>query len=243
MKWADKYRTLGVRTNADTPPTPARPRVRRRGHRPDPHRAHVLRGRPHHRDARDDPGRHRRGREKALNKLLPFQRDDFIGIFKAMNGLPVTIRLLDPPLHEFLPHTRRPEGTRQGHGVSVAKVREARDQLHEEEPMLGHRGCRLCVTYPEILEMQVRRRSSRRRSTACAATSRPARDHDPAGGHARELAMLRASQVEATIAKVKPSEDSSLDIKIGTMIEIPRAALTATRSPSTPTSSASAPTT
>src|SRR5690606_27344432 len=95
-------------------------------------------------------------RRAALAKLLPFQRQDFVGIFTAMNGLPVTIRLLDPPLHEFLPHDEKSQKEMAKRlGVSPARVKSRVSQLHEANPMLGHRGCRLCVTYPEILEMQV----------------------------------------------------------------------------------------
>ena len=96
-------------------------------------------------------------REKALKKLLPFQRRDFVGIFTAMKGCPVTVRLLDPPLHEFLPH--QPEAQRamaRQLGIKVSDVKRRVGQLHEMNPMLGHRGCRLAVTYPEILKMQVR---------------------------------------------------------------------------------------
>src|SRR5262249_9799951 len=96
-------------------------------------------------------------RRAALEALLPFQRQDFIGIFEAMDGKPVTIRLIDPPLHEFVPHDE--EGQRrlsERIGVAVEEIKLRVDQLHEANPMLGHRGCRLCITYPEILEMQVR---------------------------------------------------------------------------------------
>src|SRR6202030_4561366 len=96
-------------------------------------------------------------RRKALAKLLPFQRRDFIGIFEAMNGLPVTVRLIDPPLHEFVPHERaKQEELARELGLDVEVVARRVEQLHEANPMLGHRGCRLAITYPEILEMQVR---------------------------------------------------------------------------------------
>ena len=96
-------------------------------------------------------------RRKALAKLLPFQRRDFIGIFEAMNGLPVTIRMIDPPLHEFVPHDRaKQEELAKKIGISVETVARRVEQLHEANPMLGHRGCRLAITYPEIQEMQVR---------------------------------------------------------------------------------------
>ena len=112
------------------------------------------------RGARDDPRRRRRAaRESALAKLLPFQREDFVGIFREMRGLPVTIRLLDPPLHEFLPHGAEADraARRRTMGVPVAaSSSSASKDLHEFNPMLGHRGCRLAITYPEIYAMQVR---------------------------------------------------------------------------------------
>src|SRR5207244_8750400 len=95
-------------------------------------------------------------RKAALDKLLPYQRDDFVGIFREMNGLPVTIRLLDPPLHEFLPHNERDQQElARSLGMSLDAVKARVGQLHEANPMLGHRGDRLAITYPEILEMQV----------------------------------------------------------------------------------------
>src|SRR6201989_2799378 len=96
-------------------------------------------------------------RRPALAKLLPYQREDFVGIFKAMKGLPVTIRLLDPPLHEFLPHNEKDQAElAKSLGKSLQEVQNRVQQLHEANPMLGHRGDRLAITYPEILEMQVR---------------------------------------------------------------------------------------
>src|SRR4029079_981036 len=95
-------------------------------------------------------------RRNALKDLLPHQRKDFIGIFKAMAGMPVTIRLLDPPLHEFLPHEAKSQAEMAKElGITAAEIKQRVDQLHEMNPMLDHRGCRLAVTYPEILEMQV----------------------------------------------------------------------------------------
>ena len=96
-------------------------------------------------------------RKKALDKLLPYQRRDFIGIFKVMDGFPVTIRLIDPPLHEFVPHDpEKQQELAEKIGVDVEVIARRVEQLHEANPMLGHRGCRLAITYPEILEMQVR---------------------------------------------------------------------------------------
>ena len=157
MDWADKYRTLKIRTNADTPEDAKRARefgaegiglcrtehMFFEGDRIMAMREMILA------DNEED-------RKKALKKLLPLQRKDFIGIFKAMKGLPVTIRLLDPPLHEFLPHDAKSQAEMAKElGVTPADVKDRVGQLHEVNPMLGHRGCRLAVTYPEILEMQV----------------------------------------------------------------------------------------
>jgi pyruvate,orthophosphate dikinase len=168
-------------------------------------------------------------REQALRKLLPYQRRDFIGIFTAMSGLPVTIRLLDPPLHEFVPQTGLAQQSLAKHlGVPVRLIERRVDALHEANPMMGHRGCRLAVTYPEILRMQV---------TAVVEAAIACR-HDgvdprpeimiPLVGMRDELAMLRAL-TEETIAEVKKAKGfkKKLQIPIGTMIEIPRAALTA----------------
>jgi pyruvate,orthophosphate dikinase len=230
MKWADKYRTLGVRTNADTPEDAERARAFGaegiglcrtehmffEGGRIKAMREMIL-------------AETREAREKALAKLLPFQRDDFIGIFKAMKGLPVTIRLIDPPLHEFLPHDEKSQKEMaQQLGVSPEKVRARVASLHEANPMLGHRGCRLCVTYPEVLDMQVR--AITEATIDCLRSNIKALPEImiPLVGTKKELAVLRA-QVERVIAEVKESEDyrPRLDIKIGTMIEVPRAALTA----------------
>ncbi|MEO0587986.1 MAG: pyruvate, phosphate dikinase, partial [Planctomycetota bacterium] len=157
MKWADKYRTLDVRTNADTPGDSKRARgfgaqgiglcrtehMFFEGDRITAMREMILA------DNLAD-------RQKALNKLLPYQRKDFVGIFTAMKGLPVTVRLLDPPLHEFLPHDAKAQADMAKQlGVKPADVKRRVSQLHEANPMLGHRGCRLSVTYPEILDMQV----------------------------------------------------------------------------------------
>ena len=168
-------------------------------------------------------------RRKSLRKLLPFQRRDFVGIFTAMKGLPVTVRLLDPPLHEFLPHDSKAQ-TEMAKllGVSAAEVKSRVSQLHEQNPMLGHRGCRLSVTYPEILEMQVQ--AIVEAAIACKKKRIDARAEImiPLVGTAAELALLRA-KAEAKIAETREAKKykGKLDILIGTMIEIPRAALTA----------------
>src|SRR4030042_502380 len=158
MKLADKYRKLKVRTNADAP-----------------HDSEVARNfgaegiglcRTEHMFFQDERiiamremilASDEAGRRKALDKLLPYQREDFEGIFEAMNGLPVTIRLLDPPLHEFVPHEdANQKEMADAMGISVEKVKQKVNSLHEMNPMLGHRGCRLGNTYPENTEMQAR---------------------------------------------------------------------------------------
>jgi pyruvate, orthophosphate dikinase len=230
MKLADKYRKLKIRTNADTPADAERARefgaegiglcrtehMFFEGERISAMREMIL--------SEDKPAR-----EAALKKLLPFQRSDFEGIFKAMKGLPVTIRLLDPPLHEFVPHDEKAQKELASvMGVPVAKIKHRVAQLHEMNPMLGHRGCRLAVTYPEILEMQV---------TAIVEAAINCRNKGvdaqpeimiPLVGAEKELASLRELTV-ATIAKVVAAKKftKKLDIPVGTMIEIPRAALTA----------------
>jgi pyruvate,orthophosphate dikinase len=230
MRWADKYRTLGIRTNADTPDDAKRARefgaqgiglcrtehMFFEGGRIKAMREMIL-------------AETQEARVKALNKLLPFQRDDFVGIFSAMNGLPVTIRLIDPPLHEFLPHDDKTQAEMaRSLGVTPEKVKQRVAQLHEANPMLGHRGCRLCVTYPEILEMQVR--AIVEATIECLRSKIRAVPEImiPLVGTKAELAYLR-ELTEQTIIKVKNEMEwkTRLDIKIGTMIEVPRAALTA----------------
>ena len=157
MKWADKYRKLNIRTNADTPADAKRAR--------EFGAEGIGLCRTEHMFFQEDRiaamremilAENQEARKAALAKLLPFQRKDFIGIFTAMKGLPVTVRLLDPPLHEFLPHDAKTQGEMAERlGVKPAAVKARVSQLHEANPMLGHRGCRLSVTYPEILEMQV----------------------------------------------------------------------------------------
>ncbi|QDU94567.1 pyruvate, phosphate dikinase [Lignipirellula cremea] len=230
MKWSDSYRTIGVRANADTPEDAERARgfgaegigLCRTEHMFfDAARIGVMREMILAENKAD--------REKALAKLLPFQRDDFIGIFTAMKGLPVTVRLLDPPLHEFLPHEEKGQKeVAAALGLDLKAVKNRVQALHESNPMLGHRGCRLSVTYPEILEMQVR--------AIVEATIECKKNRIDAGaeimiplvGTAAELKLLR-ERAEAVIEAVKTEQKYTKDlpILIGTMIEIPRAALTA----------------
>lgn len=228
MDWADEFRVMQVRTNADTP-----------------HDAEVARGfgaqgiglcrTEHMFFAEERIGAVREmiladnedSRRKALAKLLPFQRDDFYGIFKAMAGLPVTIRLLDPPLHEFLPQDDGAiiELAKQL-GISEADVRDRVEALHELNPMLGHRGCRLGVTYPEIYEMQVQAIIE----AACQLTKEGQTVVPeimiPLIGTVRELEILKKLSVD-TAERVMSQAGVKIEYLVGTMIEIPRAALTA----------------
>ncbi|MDA7980044.1 MAG: pyruvate, phosphate dikinase [Pirellulales bacterium] len=230
MEWSDKYRTMNVRTNSDTPEDSKRARgfgaegigLCRTEHmffeedRISSMREMIL--------AHDE-----KSRRKALGQLLPHQRKDFVGIFKAMKGLPVTIRLLDPPLHEFLPNdTKAQAEIAKRLGIKPAEVKSRVSQLHESNPMLGHRGCRLAVTYPEILEMQVTAIVEAVIACKKKKVDAQAEIMIPLVGEAKELSMLRelAEQTMNKVAKAKKF-DGDLGIIIGTMIEIPRAALTA----------------
>ncbi len=230
MKWADAARRLKVRTNADSPTDSKRARsfgaegigltrtehMFFEGDRIIAMRQMILA------DTLPD-------REKALKKLLPFQRKDFIGIFTAMKGLPVTVRLLDPPLHEFLPHEKDSQKElAAAMGVPLKKVVHRVEALHEANPMLGHRGCRLAITYPEILRMQVTAIVEAMINCRRKGIKAMPEIMIPLVGTHQELGQLRAETIE-TIAAVKASKKYSgkLDIPVGTMIEIPRAALTA----------------
>jgi len=166
------------------------------------------------------------GRQKALAKLLPLQRDDFLGIFKALKGRPATIRLLDPPLHEFLPHDKAGQQEMADHlGVTVRKIKQTVDALHEFNPMLGHRGCRLGIIYPEITRMQARA------IFEAAWQVKGARPEImvPLVGHVKELANQKQVILEALeeVKAEKKARKVPFEFKIGTMIEVPRGALTA----------------
>jgi pyruvate,orthophosphate dikinase len=228
MAWADEARTLKVRTNADTPQDAAKAREFGAEGIGLCRTEHMFFGEQRIVDMRkmilaDDLA----GRQSALAALEPYQREDFIGIFEAMAGLPVTIRLLDPPLHEFLPHDEagQAEVARQL-GVPVEKVKRRVEQLHEANPMLGLRGCRLAIRYPEIGDMQVR-------AIIDAAIAVKKRGIEvlpeimiPLVGTVEELAFLRKRAV-AVAAQVMEKAGVKVDYLIGTMIEVPRAALTA----------------
>jgi pyruvate,orthophosphate dikinase len=165
-------------------------------------------------------------RKAALKKILPLQKRDFIGIFKAMNGKPVTIRLLDPPLHEFVPHTKAEVAELAEHlGVPPKSLEPKIAKLREANPMLGHRGCRLAVTYPEIYDMQVEAIAL----AACECLKKDIPAHPeimiPIVMSARELKLLRPG-AEAVLKRVMEKAGVDLPVRIGTMIEVPRAALT-----------------
>jgi pyruvate, orthophosphate dikinase len=164
----------------------------------------------------------------ALDKLLPEQRGDFAEIFEIMAGLPVTIRLLDPPLHEFLPHEEAEYAeVAEASGVSVEQLKRRAAELHEFNPMLGHRGCRLGITYPEIYEMQVRAIFEAACDVAIRTGEAPIPEvMVPLVATARELEIIK-TLVDATAVAVFAEKEQTLDYLVGTMIELPRAALKA----------------
>ena len=203
--------------------------------RPSRRRAH-----PHR--AGDDPGRRGEARRAALERLLPFQQSDFEGIFRAMDGFPVTMRTLDPPLHEFLPREdEQIEELAQITGKTVEQVRQRIEALHEQNPMLGFRGCRLGIQYPEITEMQAR--AIFRAAVAWSETGQGAPgDHDPPGRRPE-----RAADQEEIVRRVAREELDGAGVEVpylvGTMIELPRLRSLADQIASGRSSSPSAPTT
>src|SRR5260370_1295334 len=169
----------------------------------------------------------REARVRALDKLLPFQRRDFVGIFRAMDGLPVTIRLIDPPLHEFVPHERaKQEELARDLKIDVGAVVRRVEQLHEANPMLGHRGCRLCITYPEILEMQVRAIIEAAIECQRAGVKALPEIMHPLTLDRKELSILEQATRRVADDLIKKS-GIKLNYLAGTMIELPRAALLA----------------
>ena len=227
MRWADKLRRLEVRTNADTPEDA---RVARsfgaegiglcRTEHMFFEPARILAMREMILASNSEQ------RERALAKLLPVQRKDFVEIFRTMEGLPTTVRLLDPPLHEFLPH--KEEEIREvaaALDTGVAEVRAHVDALREFNPMLGHRGCRLGITFPEIYAMQVRAIAEAAREVSEAGIRVEPEIMIPLVANANELARLRAL-VEQVAGEIL-ADVRRVRLRIGTMIEVPRAALTA----------------
>ncbi len=167
------------------------------------------------------------GRRAALDKLLPIQREDFEGIFEAMQGLPVTVRLLDPPLHEFVPHDEKgQQEMAQVMGLPVEKIKQKVEDLHEFNPMLGHRGCRLGITYPEITEMQARAIIEAALNLKAKGIEAKPEIMIPLIGTKAEL-QLQENVVRRTIEKVFAERNDSIAYLVGTMIEIPRACITA----------------
>jgi len=228
MKWVDEIRRLRVRTNADTP-----------------NDARVARNfgaegiglcRTEHMFFGEDRifsvrqmilSKSETERRLALKKLLPMQRKDFYGIFKEMNGLPVTIRLLDPPLHEFLPHTDKDDRALATElGIDPATIKARVEELKEFNPMLGHRGCRLGITYPEIYEMQVRAIFEAAVKAKKEGIVVKPEIMIPLVGHYKEFDPLKKMTDEIGKEIIKQA-GVKLDYMVGTMIEIPRAAITA----------------
>jgi pyruvate,orthophosphate dikinase len=228
MQWADTFTRMKVRTNADSPNDA---RIAREfgaqgiglcrtehmffeGERIKAMREMIL--------ATDVVER-----RKALDKLLPYQREDFEGILEAMAGYGVTIRLLDPPLHEFVPHEEANQKIMADEmGISVEKVKALVEDLHEFNPMLGHRGCRLGITYPEITEMQARAIIEAAVNLVKKGVDARPEIMVPLIGTVKEY-KLQADIIHATAAKVFAEKGAKCDYLVGTMIEIPRAALTA----------------
>ena len=231
MELAEKYTKMDVRTNADTPKDAA---VARKfgakgiglcrtehmffeGDRIKAMREMIL--------SKDEEGR-----REALKKLLPMQRQDFEGIFMAMDGFGVTIRLLDPPLHEFVPHQLATQKELAAEmGLSIEEVKLACDSLEEFNPMLGHRGCRLGCTYPEITEMQARAIIEAALDAKAKGAKVIPEIMVPLVGIVEELKM-QAAIIHQTAEKVFSERNDQIEYKVGTMIEVPRAALTAENS-------------
>ena len=229
MEWADKYRKLGVRTNADNP-TDTKKAVElgaegiglcRTEHMFfDEERIPAIR-----KMILSDTVEER---EKALDALIPFQKGDFKAMYKELKGLPMTVRYLDPPLHEFLPTDEKDiKALAKDMGVTVERLKAKCAELHEFNPMMGHRGCRLAVTYPEIAKMQTRALME------AAIEVKEEEGYDivpeimiPLVGEVKELKFVKDVVVE-TAEQVKKEKNSDMEYHIGTMIEIPRAALTA----------------
>ena len=229
LSWADEIRRLGVRTNADIPRDA---KVAR-----DFGAEGIGLCRTEHMFFEKDRipkvrrmivAKTKEQREAALEELLPLQKEDFKGLFRTMKGLPVTIRLIDPPLHEFLPNDEEQmKEVAEQIGISVEELKAAVEQLHELNPMLGHRGCRLAITYPEIAVMQTKA------IIGAAIELKKEEDIDvipeimiPLVGHINELKYVKKVVTETADALIKES-GVELTYKVGTMIEIPRAAITA----------------
>jgi pyruvate,orthophosphate dikinase len=230
MQWADKARKLKVRTNADAPADAAKAREFGAEGIGLCRTEHMFFGKDRIAAVRQmilasDSA----GREAALAKIAPFQKADFVGIFEAMDGLPVTIRLLDPPLHEFLPQKDNLEGTLEvakQMGVEVKAIQERVDELHEMNPMMGFRGCRLPIVYPEIGDMQVRAIIEAAIEVKKKGKTVLPEIMIPLVGTVEELAILKKRAI-AVAEECMKKAGTTIEYQIGTMIELPRAALTA----------------
>ena len=228
MDWCSQSTRMGVRTNADSPDQvktavafgaegiglTRTEHMFFEGDRIDSMREMIL--------ATDETAR-----RKALKKLLPHQRKDFFGIFKALEGKPATIRLLDPPLHEFLPHSKEQQmDLAKKLNVKVEQIMHRVNDLHEFNPMLGHRGCRLAISYPEIAEMQAQ--AIFEAAAMCVSKGIPVQPEVmvPLVGYAREL-ELQVEIIHRVAAEVKAAKGVKFDYLVGTMIEVPRGCITA----------------
>ena len=230
MAWADKYRVLGVRTNADTPRDAAKAvELGAEG---------IGLCRTEHmffEEGRIDPFREMicsstvEEREAALEKILPFQQSDFEKLYEALEGKPVTIRFLDPPLHEFVPTEEADiKKLAKAQGKSVEDIKAIIACLHESNPMMGHRGCRLTVTYPEIAKMQTKaviRAAINVKKAHPGWTVKP-EIMIPLVGDVKELEFVKKVVVATAEEEIKAA-NATVNYQVGTMIEIPRAALTA----------------
>jgi pyruvate,orthophosphate dikinase len=236
MKWVDETRRLRVRTNADTPQDSRKARemgaegigLCRTEHMFFTDFEQPEKGAQRQRAIQEMIlAESKEARVKALERLLPFQRRDFTGIFKAMDGLPVTIRLIDPPLHEFVPHDRAKQAELAKElGLDVDKVARRVEQLHEANPMLGHRGCRLAITYPEILEMQVRAIIEAAIDCQKSRVKVLPEIMIPLTLDRKELWILEQATRSVADELIKKA-GVKLPYLVGTMIELPRAALLA----------------
>ncbi len=227
MEWADEFRKLGVRTNADTPKDAKKAKefgaegiglcrtehMFFEGDRIQSVRKMIL-------------AENYEERKEALDELLPFQREDFIELFRVMKGLPVTIRLLDPPLHEFLPKGEEIKESASRLNVSEEKLKEKLDALSEINPMLGHRGCRLAITYPEIAEMQTKAIIEAAIRVKEKGIEPIVEIMVPLVAHLNELKKVK-EVITQTAERIMKEKNTEIKYRIGTMIEIPRAALTA----------------
>ena len=228
MTWVDEFREMGVRTNADAPADAAKAiEFGAEG---------IGLCRTEHMFFEEDRitsvremilSADEKGRRAALAKLLPFQKEDFLGLFRAMAGKPVTIRLLDPPLHEFLPHDQKGiDDMAKTMGITTADVQAQIDSLHEFNPMLGHRGCRLGITFPEITEMQARAILEAAVELTQQGVEVLPEIMVPLIGTVEEFVNQKKVILD-TAEKVFQEKGKKVDFLVGTMIEIPRAALTA----------------